>query len=211
MAVTGRFAKPLQALGFEVVGIDISARMLRKAVEKDVKNLLLGDICLLPFKDSFFDATISIHVLHLVKGWRMALNEMARVTRNFLLTCTYTAPNPLNERYRELLKECGYEKPPLGTAEAELKNLVRPTKSMLIASRVPFKADDALANLKGKADSFQFEVQNDLHLQVMKKLAHEFAGKTYYRDIEILVWDIACLKTFLKNEFYIKETVKAFA
>jgi len=196
---TGRFAKPLQALGFEVVGIDISAGMLKKAVEKDAKNLLLGDVCFLPFTDSSFDAAISIHVLHLIKGWKMALNEMVRVTRNFLLTCAYMAPNPLNERYRELLKECGYEKPPLGTAEAELKNLVKPTKSILVASRVPFKADDTLAILKDKASAFQFEIPNRLHLKVMKKLTHEFAGKTYYRDIEILAWAIPYLKTFIHS------------
>ena len=194
---TGRFAKPLQALGFEVVGIDISAKMLEKAKEKGAKNLLLSDVCFLPFTDSSFDAAISIHVLHLVRGWKIALRDMVRVTRNFLLTCAYTAPNPLNERYRELLKDCGYEKPTLGTSEAELKNLVKPLKSMLAVSRIPFKADETLAILKDKVSAFQFEVPNDLHRHVMKKLMHQWAGKTYHRNIEILVWDIACLKTFL--------------
>lgn len=196
---TGRFAKPLQVLGFEVVGIDISAKMLERAKEKGARNLLLSDICFLPFSDSSFDATISIHVLHLVKGWSIALREIVRVTRNFLLTCIYTAPNPLNERYRELLKEYSYEKPTLGTAEAELKNLVKPTKSMLAASRIQFKADETLATLKDKVDAFQFEVPDDLHIQVMKKLVRQFAGKTYYRDVEILVWDVACLKNFLHS------------
>jgi len=196
---TGRFAKPLQSFGFEVVGIDISEKMLKKALEKGVENLLLGDVCFLPFADSSFDATISIHVLHLVKGWSIALREMVRVTRKFLLTCIYTAPNPLNERYRELLKKYGYEKPTLGTAEAELKNLVKPTKSILAASRIPFKADETLATLKDKVNAFQFEVPDDLHIQVMKKLVRQFAGKTYYRDVEILVWDISRLKTFLHS------------
>jgi len=201
---TGRFAKPLQTLGFEVVGIDISVKMLEKAREKGAKNLFRGDICSLPFKDSSFDATISIHVLHLVKSWKMALYEMVRVTRKLLLSCTYTTPNPLNERYRELLKECGYERPPVGTSEAELKNLVKPTRSRFTISRIPFKADDTLAILKDKASAFQFEVPNDLHSQVMKKLVHQFAGKTYYRDIEVIVWDIACLRAFLHSQAFAK-------
>ena len=56
-----------------------------------------------------------------------------------------------------------------------------------------------VATLKNKASAFQFKVPNALHKEVMKKLLHEFAGKTYYRDIEILVWDIKSLKNFIHS------------
>lgn len=200
---TGRFAKPLQSLGFEVIGIDISTRMLRKAIQKGTKNLLLGDVRFLPFTDSSFDVAISIHVLHLVKDWKTALREIVRVTRNFFLACIYTTPNPLSERYREFLKEYGY-KPTFGIAEAELKSLVKPTRSILAVSKVQIKADDTLANLKDKGSSYQFKIPNEVHVQIMKKLIPQFAGKTYYRDIEILIWDAACLKTFLHSQAFVR-------
>ncbi|MGA2666439.1 MAG: methyltransferase domain-containing protein, partial [Nitrososphaerales archaeon] len=53
---TGRFAKPLTDLGFEVTGADVSRRMLSKAREKGLERLLLGDAYRLPFADLSFDA-----------------------------------------------------------------------------------------------------------------------------------------------------------
>ncbi len=38
---TGRFAAPLQARDYRIVGIDIAGRMIRKAQEKGVENILL--------------------------------------------------------------------------------------------------------------------------------------------------------------------------
>src|SRR5580698_6860823 len=41
---TGRFALPLQGMGLEVVGIDISRGMMAKAREKGAENLLYADV-----------------------------------------------------------------------------------------------------------------------------------------------------------------------
>jgi len=40
---TGRFPKPLSDLGFEIVGIDLSRKMMLKAKQKGVRNLILAD------------------------------------------------------------------------------------------------------------------------------------------------------------------------
>jgi ubiquinone/menaquinone biosynthesis C-methylase UbiE len=56
---TGRFAKPLQDNGFEVFGIDRAKKMMSKAVEKGVDNLLQADACLIPFRNESFDATVA--------------------------------------------------------------------------------------------------------------------------------------------------------
>ena len=62
---TDRYAKPLQDSGFDVVGLDVASKMLRKAAEKGTSNLLRGDVfCNLPFKNSSFDVTLSASVGH---------------------------------------------------------------------------------------------------------------------------------------------------
>ena len=44
-------------------------------------DLLLADATRLSFADGAFDAGLAIHVLHLVRGWREAVAELARVVR----------------------------------------------------------------------------------------------------------------------------------
>lgn len=65
---TGRFATWLAKNGFEVVGIDLSKEMLKKAKEK--KSLLRVDVDLvradvhnLPFRNGFFDCCLCINVM----------------------------------------------------------------------------------------------------------------------------------------------------
>ena len=72
---TGRLAEPLQNAGFEIVGIDISKKMMSKAREKGVQNLVIADARFIPFKDKSFDVTISVHVLHLISEWKKALER----------------------------------------------------------------------------------------------------------------------------------------
>lgn len=197
---TGRFAKPLQDLGFEVVGIDVSTKMLEKAAEKGTENLLVGDVCCLPFRDLSFDATISNHVLHLIKDWKTALREITRVTQHVLIGSTYATPNPLMEAYRAFLEEHGYLIPRRGIAEAQLKGLIKPSKSIVVVSDLAVEADRTLSMFEKKGASSQLEVPDHLHVQVMKEVRERFTGKTYYRDIEILVWNKTELKTFFSDD-----------
>jgi ubiquinone/menaquinone biosynthesis C-methylase UbiE len=58
------------------VGIDISRKMMSKARQKGVENLILADAHNIPFKDRSFDASIIIHVLHLIPDWLNVAREM---------------------------------------------------------------------------------------------------------------------------------------
>lgn len=65
---TGRFATWLAHKGLEVVGIDLSREMLKKAKEKKASlnvdvGLILADVHFLPFKEGLFDACICINVM----------------------------------------------------------------------------------------------------------------------------------------------------
>lgn len=81
---TGRIALPLARAGVRIVGVDISREMLgrlAKNAQKTRVDICLADATRLPFTRRSFDAAIAAHVLHLVPGWRGAVDELMRVVR----------------------------------------------------------------------------------------------------------------------------------
>lgn len=197
---TGRFSGPLQSAGINVVGIDLSIKMLEKAREKGTTNIAVGDVRTLPFRDSSFDDAISIHALHLIKDWQTALREISRVTKNHLISIGREGPgrehNP-GERYRELLKRLGHEVSHPGMAEPRLSEFLRPVKSEFI---VKDKGDTkkSLENLDSRAYSIQWNVPEDLHGKAMKELKSEFRGKLEYtNDLYIYKWRTSDIRRYL--------------
>ncbi len=79
---TGRIARPLLDRGFDVTGVDASAGMLAVARRKGLPRLVRGSAYRLPFRDHTFDATLLVHVLHLLDRVPDALNEGVRVSRH---------------------------------------------------------------------------------------------------------------------------------
>jgi SAM-dependent methyltransferase len=76
---TGRISVPL-ADRHRIVGIDLSREMLRVLAGKESGVVAVeGDAARLPFRRGTFDAAIVCHVLHLVRAWRRAVDEVARV------------------------------------------------------------------------------------------------------------------------------------
>ena len=188
-AGTGRYLKPLQDSGFEVVGIDVSLKMLKKATERGMRNTLRGSVCNLPFMDNSFDVTISAGTLHLIREWRIALQEMARVTTVSFVSVVHRGRSPLGEAYKKLLIKYGCKLPQLGIAERELGDMVKPTKCVDV---VTYKADaeKRLAHLDQKAYSYQWHIPERIHRRIMRKLKTTPFPKAYCLKIEILVWDI---------------------
>ena len=82
---TGLLALRLHEAGIPVFGLDLSAPMLAKLVEKaggvPPLPLVIGDATAMPFADGVFGAAYLRWVLHLIPDWRVALAEMARVVR----------------------------------------------------------------------------------------------------------------------------------
>ena len=79
---TGLVSLPLTDAGVPIVGVDISAPMLAKLVEKAGGRapfpLALGDATRLPFADDSFDGAVVRHLLHLVPEWRRVISELIR-------------------------------------------------------------------------------------------------------------------------------------
>lgn len=80
---TGLVALPLADAGVPMVGVDISAPMLAKLVEKAGGRLpfplVRADATRLPFADDSFGGAVIRHLLHLVPEWRRVISELIRV------------------------------------------------------------------------------------------------------------------------------------
>ena len=81
---TGRIALPLAPRVGRVLGVDLSAAMLAKGLEKRGAlpvHFARADATRLPCANESADAAVAVHVFHLVAGWRAALVELARALR----------------------------------------------------------------------------------------------------------------------------------
>jgi ubiquinone/menaquinone biosynthesis C-methylase UbiE len=113
---TGRFAVPFTARSFEIVGVDLSLEMMRRARSKGVQRLLRASVLQLPLRDRAVDAAFMAHVLQLLPDPRLALRELGRVARRevVILLPEWSERSPtgpwagMRERYRELAAELGY-------------------------------------------------------------------------------------------------------
>jgi len=194
---TARFSKPLQTQGHYVVGVDVSSKMLRKAVERGMRNLLMGSVCSLPFRDDSFDVSISAGLLHLVTEWKVALREVSRVTRELLVSVIHRAEIPPRKEYVDLLVGYGWKLPQLGIAERELGTLVKPVKSIDVAN-YEASASRSLAFLEQKAYSYQWDVSEEMHMRIMQELKTRSFPDVYSVKVEVLVWDVKALGDFVQ-------------
>jgi ubiquinone/menaquinone biosynthesis C-methylase UbiE len=94
-AGTGRISIPLLERGADLIGCDLSAKMLSRLREKyPAARLLQADAAYLPFASAHFDAVLVVHVMHLIGPWREALREFKRLLRQggvLLIVSTYEA------------------------------------------------------------------------------------------------------------------------
>ena len=118
---TGRVALPLETAGFDVTGVDASRGMLAHARTKGLVRLVRGSAYRLPFAPASVDASLLVHVLHLLNEPARALKEATRVGRlgAFALVHPGTGeearPSPAREAGRRvvyrILAERGYPFP----------------------------------------------------------------------------------------------------
>jgi SAM-dependent methyltransferase len=133
---TGLVALRLHERGIAVSGLDLSAPMLAKLVEKAGGSspfpLTLGDATNMPFVDGAFGAAYLRCVLHLIPDWRAALAEMVRVVRpRGVLVVTPGAVDEVSKAIRARFSEItGLSTDPVGlmwgnhgALDAELERL----------------------------------------------------------------------------------------
>ena len=126
---TGRIALPIARLGYDYTGVDISEGMMARLRDKAAASsaeaaaplrlqVVIADMTALPFPDASFDVAVAVHVFHLVRAWKQAVDEVLRVLRpgglflhcwdNYYLT-PQTGRQSVQERWEEIVRELGGE------------------------------------------------------------------------------------------------------
>lgn len=81
---TGVFTFDILCAGADVIGLDLSLPMLKRAGEK-LKGypfeMILGNIANLPFPEGSFDKVVSVTALEFIEDGTAAIRELLRVTR----------------------------------------------------------------------------------------------------------------------------------
>lgn len=72
----------------QVLGLDISKRYLQRCKPCKVSDLILGDVRALPFKDQAVDCVLCSEVIEHLKEQDVAVLEILRVARKFVLLST---------------------------------------------------------------------------------------------------------------------------
>lgn len=80
----------------DTVGVDFSIQALKKAKSNGAKYLVRASAEYLPFKTNVFDLTICLGSLEHFKDPRLALHEMARISKIQILTVHSELPFPLS-------------------------------------------------------------------------------------------------------------------
>ena len=125
---TGRIALPIARLGYDYTGVDISEGMMARLRDKAAAlseeaaaplrlQVVTADMTALPFPDASFDAAVAVHVFHLVRGWKQAVDEVLRVLRpgGLFLHCwdnyltSDSGAQSMQERWVEVVHELGGE------------------------------------------------------------------------------------------------------
>lgn len=205
---TGRFAGPLQKRGYNVVGVDISPRMLGKAREKGTEDLFRGDLCALPFRDAVFRAAVSIHVLHLIPSWKCALGEIGRVTMDKFLSVAFnkeeSPAEELRRLYERVCEENGFEIHHPGMRERELSDLLPTDKVSLIdIHEHPMEVPKLLEGYENRSFSSQWTVPDEIHEMAMEAMHEKYDGLDQVFSLErisLLEWNMDRVRGFAADK-----------
>jgi len=203
---TGRFAVPLRADGFDVVGVDLSLEMMRRARTKGIARLVRADLRQLPFADDSLDAAFLAHVLQLVPDAQPLLRELGRVVRRrvVVLLPQWCERRPgglrrqLMERYRALAAELGYPLPERGKRyEHTLDELsaIAPPKAVRIVT-APSRPGETFDERFGRWAALSLgrnQLPPEVHAEILRRLKAEFSIDPNRvprpRETRFVVWD----------------------
>ncbi|HKN07573.1 MAG TPA: class I SAM-dependent methyltransferase [Thermoplasmata archaeon] len=201
---TGRIARPLVDLGVRLVGVDASRGMLGRAAAKHLPYLVRGSAYRLPFPDRVFDASLFVHVLHILDRPRDGLREAARVSRDGVIAIL-DLPPPKGDRtappaeeeprriVREILAEAGY--PDLvrrgpRAKEQEILRAYPPAELRVLSDReVTEPLSKRLDMLEKRAYRHVLRVPPDLLANAVAAARARLGDRTVtYRRTEAVAW-----------------------
>jgi ubiquinone/menaquinone biosynthesis C-methylase UbiE len=202
---TGRIAIPLAERDYSVTGADISTEMLRILAEKLERRpelpvrYIRQDITALPFLNASFDIAVVVHVFHLIRQWKKAVNEVFRILKpESPLIMLYTGGGKevpwVQDRYRELCRAGGHPAEHIGTGDRQvLMDYFRE-----IGCRVEIIEDrwqwvrkntvrECFEGIKARSYGMTRLVTEEFHHEVAEKLQAETVRRYGSLDVEVEV------------------------
>lgn len=176
-AGTGRISIPLLERGADLIGCDLSAKMLLRQREKyPSARLVQSDAVSLPFPSGHFGTVLLVHVMHLIGPWKDALREFRRVLKTggvLLFVSTYDAVgtsirNRLRDHWRGWLDSNGVDTNHPGVqkkaeAHAELRSMGASLKEVeAVRFSFPFSLRAELERYAGRVSSDTWSVPEKL-------------------------------------------------
>jgi ubiquinone/menaquinone biosynthesis C-methylase UbiE len=203
---TGRFAEPLSRIGFEIVGIDLSRKMMAKARQKGVQSLILADAHNMPFKDGSFDASMIVHVLHLIPDWLKVAREMGRVTKHRVAALLRNRQREWHDtpdvsgnsaaskvypelwtRYAQLREEMGYpirRNRRMWQNEEEIRSKLPPMKLVKVSDEIVVTSvRDLMSRFQQRSWPVQRDIPADVQDKIVKELLSSIAKVAHYDNI----------------------------
>lgn len=200
-AGTGRLAVPLQRdRQLDLVPVDVSREMLSVGQRQGLRNIVIGDARCLPFRDGSFARTTSVHLLHLVAEWTLAVREIARVTSEEYLTVIKrerSTPD-LSEEYDRLALGSGCDTSAPGLPERRLLEVLPPDRTEPVGGcLVTQPASQILDRLRDRVCRNQWSVPASLHGRIVRTLRNRHRDREVetVTTLEIASWSIGRLSS----------------
>ena len=201
---TGALALPLAGHGWRLTGVDISAGMISKLIEKAGGRpplaLVQSDATALPFADTSFDGAYVRHVFHLVPRWRDVVAELCRVTSGSVAVALGTAPGPWHDLWYEMRTVMGPEADHVGLdfadgGEEQLRDAFTAQGAVLVQeAAIEYPTHETVAefldSVRARTHSWTWRVPQlklDRGLEVGKRWTVDRFGSTDVRLEEQIV------------------------
>ncbi len=202
---TGRVSKPLSELSFDLVGVDLSDRMISRAKQKGLWKLVIADAYSLPFMDDAFDAAILVHIIHLLADPVKALAEIARVVKRNVVAIVRNPASTVGEyeQVRRTIRERIARNSRYRLAEdrwkreAELLQVLPPVERRQFCDRTTeMTVDEMISRLKKRAYEFTLDISEEELDKIAAEIASLIKGKTISRRRieDIAIWQADQLK-----------------
>lgn len=199
---SGRIAAPLIRREFPFTGVDISTQMLEGLREKvgnvPTLTVIQGDITHLPLEDSSQDVVLAVHIFHLVKEWRQAVDEALRVLRpdGFFIYGGNHSPDAvpgagdwgqIRSEWGRLVRETGATTSPRYAEWTDIQDVLSERGGRITTYRVAtwkreFRPIDLMEAMRDRTFSASWAVPDEVMEGVHERLLAW--GREAYGDIE---------------------------
>jgi SAM-dependent methyltransferase len=146
-----------------------------------VQDLLRADITALPFKDEVFGSAMSVHVLHLISNWKLALREISRVTTGHLVSVAFnkmeSPAEELRRFYDQTCADLGHVVHHPGMREREMPEVFEPDEEITITMHEhPIDVRNIISDYSNRTYSNQWMIPEEIHQQAIEALQERYDG-----------------------------------